>query len=108
MAGLEPRRSNGGRAKRERAREIQGAIADVLLKEWDPIGLSDEPECQDEYDFYVGGVYRVLASGASPEKVAEHLWSLEKEEMGLHRPGPQGLLRVAEKLCALNVQMSPK
>ena len=108
VAGPEPRRPTEGMARRERAREVQAAIADVLLREWDPIGVSDEPACRDEYDFYVGGVYRVLASGASPEKVAEHLWSLEKEEMGLRRPGPEALLHVAEKLCALNIQMSPK
>ena len=91
-----------------RARAIMDAIGELLLQEWDPIGMKDVPEAQDEYDFYVEGVYRVLASGASPQVVAEYLWSLEKEQMGLGGPGPQALLPVAERLCALGVSASQK
>ena len=49
----------------ERAKEIQTAIAHVLMHEWDPIGIRDEPECANEYDGYAGGVYRLLASRAT-------------------------------------------
>lgn len=30
---------------------------------WDPIGVKDEPNAQDEYDSYLGGVYELLVSG---------------------------------------------
>ena len=30
---------------------------------WDPIGVKDEPNAQDEYDGYLGGVYELLVSG---------------------------------------------
>jgi hypothetical protein len=33
---------------------------------WDPIGVKDEPNAQDEYDGYLG-VYELLVSGASDE-----------------------------------------
>jgi hypothetical protein len=88
----------------ERAKEIQEAIRQVLLHEWDPIGVSDIPEAQDEYDSYVGGIYRLLASGASEYQIVERLYNLETVDMGL--PGNrEGLKRVAEKLAELSVSL---
>jgi hypothetical protein len=93
------------KAKLERAKEIQAAIANLLLREWDPIGVKDEPHAQDEYDHYVGGVYRLLASGASPQEVAEHLCRVKGEWMGYTQARPSELLPVAEKLCGLDVRL---
>jgi hypothetical protein len=42
-----------------RAKAIQESIREILLRDWDPIGVNDVPEAQDEYDSYVGGVYRL-------------------------------------------------
>lgn len=70
----------------DRARQIQEDIRDVLLREWDPIGIVDVPEAQDEYDSYVGGVYRLLASGASQDQLVEHLRQIEIAQMGLSVP----------------------
>jgi hypothetical protein len=50
---------------------------------WDPIGIKDEPNAQDEYDGYLGGVYELLVSGASDENIQEHLWRIATERMGL-------------------------
>lgn len=92
-------------AKLTRARQIQEAIGEILLREWDPIGVRDEPQAQDEYDSYVGGVYRLLASGASPQAVAEHLADLESGLLGFDSPSRRDLLPVAEELCRLNVRI---
>lgn len=70
-------------SRETRAREIQRAIREVLLREWDPIGVKDVPEAQDEYDVYVGAVYHLVASGASVEEIAEHLTQIEQNAMGL-------------------------
>ena len=91
-------------SREERAQEIQQQIRAVLLGHWDPIGVADEPQAQDEYDSYVGGVYRVLASGAQPAAVAEHLARIETEQMGFSTAAAK-LLPVAEKLCALDVTL---
>lgn len=32
-------------------------ICEVLLNHWDPIGIKDVPECQDEYDSYADVIY---------------------------------------------------
>jgi|SRR5438128_5344846 len=95
-------------AKLRRAREIQAAIGKVLLQDWDPIGIRDVPEAQDEYDGYVGGVYRLLASGASPHDVATHLSTIESGRMGYTQAKPSDLLPVAEKLCRLSVRLQEK
>ena|SRR5687767_4899469 len=88
-----------------RARDIQTAIARLLTEEWDPIGVRDEPEAADEYDAYVGGVYRLLASGASKESIAEHLATIERDRMGFERARAKALLPVAEKLMKLDVRL---
>ena len=95
-------------AQRPRAQEIRDAIREILLQDWDPIGVRDVPAAQDEYDGYVGGVYRLLASAASPEAVAEHLRAIETERMGLSQPQPGELLSVAKRLCRLSVRLKPE
>ena len=87
------------------ARGIQEQIRQILLNDWDPIGIREVPEAQDEYDSYVGGVYRLLADGASAVEVAKHLARIEGEQMGL--PSSADVrLSVATKLCGLKVKIS--
>ena len=50
---------------------------------WDPIGVRDEPNAQDEYDSYLGGVFDLLAGGASDDRISEHLWRIVTERMEL-------------------------
>jgi hypothetical protein len=51
-------------SKEKRAAEIQDAIRQVLYRDWDPIGVCGvAPE--DEYDSYIGGVYRILSTSRS-------------------------------------------
>jgi hypothetical protein len=88
----------------ERARQIQSQIREILLRDWDPVRVEEAPPAQDEYDAYVGGVYRLLASGASARSVAEHLAQVEGEQMGRGAP-VEKLMSVATKLCALDVKM---
>jgi len=92
-------------SKEERAREIQRSIGKVLLRNWDPIGVKDEPRAQDEYDSYVGGVYRLIAGGASAREIAEHLVRIETERLGYQDTDPKMLVPVAEKLLRLNTRL---
>ena len=96
----------------DRARQIQDDIRAVLLRAWDPIGINDVPEAQDEYDSYVGGVYRLLASGASEDQLIEHLRRIETTSMGLsvpdashQAPWNDRLRVVAIRLQGLNVKL---
>ena len=67
----------------DRARHYHAAIRTMLLTEWDQIGISHIPEAQDEYDSYVGGIYRMLIAHVNRAELLTHLWQIETEHMGL-------------------------
>ncbi len=83
-----------------RAKEIQRAIGEVLLRNWDPLGVKDEPQAQDEYDAYVGGVYHLIASGATAKQIAEHLVRVETDRLGYPDTDPQDADSVGEQTSA--------
>jgi hypothetical protein len=94
-------------SREDRALEIQRAIGAILLQYWDPIGIRDVPEMQDEYDSYVGPVYRLLASGASTDQIAKHLADVETS-LGVKAATPAQLFPVAARLAALDVSLRGK
>jgi hypothetical protein len=89
----------------QRGREIQDQIRSILLEDWDPIGLAKITGAADEYDAYIGGIYRLLASHASVEDVAHHLHEILTTSMGVSSRGAEEHLNVATKLCALDVRL---
>jgi hypothetical protein len=93
-------------SRRDEARGIQQRIGDILLRHWDPIGVRDEPGAQDEYNAYVGGVYRLLASGASAKEIATHLVNVETEQLGFKDTDPTMLIPLANRLKRLNIRLS--
>jgi len=93
--------------EKRRGGEIQEQIRQVLLHDWDPIGVQEIPQAQDEYDSYVDGVYRLLVSSARDEELVEHLYRIECETMGLGPHDKSGLLPVVQRLRTLNVAIDP-
>jgi len=84
----------------ENAKQLHKSVRSLLLDEWDPIGVNDVPEANDEYDAYVRGVHKLLTTGKGATEVFDYLWWVETEHMGL--PGDrQATLAVAEKLSEL-------
>lgn len=67
----------------DRARRYHEAIHDVLLHGWDPIGVSDEPNAQDEYDGYIHEIHGILIRHEPKHKLFDHLWWIETVHMGL-------------------------
>lgn len=53
------------------------------MTEWDPIGVKDEPNAQDEYDGYLGDVFVLLTSGAGDDRLLEYLWHVVTDRMSL-------------------------
>lgn len=78
--------------------DIAERVRTILLKEWDPIGIADEPAAQDEYDTYAPLIVSMLRAGARGDAVARHLLSIEREQMGL--PGNESRARQAAELLA--------
>jgi|SRR6185295_13285726 len=91
--------------EQRRARTIQESIHNILLRDWDPIGINDVPEAHDEYDSYIGGVYRLLASHRSIDQIVDYLATIETQTMGLGVANRERLAHVANQLVALDVTL---
>ena len=65
------------------SRAIRVEIRRVLLHVWDPIGVRDEPNAQDEYDCCLGSLFHLLTTGATDDQIAEYLRRQGTEHMGL-------------------------
>jgi len=89
----------------DRAKRYHQAIREALLREWDPIGVAQIPEAQDEYDGYVASVYQLLVQRSPPSKIFEYLWWLETEHMGLNGDR-QRTQKFAEKLARLPEELA--
>ena len=95
--------------RNQKADDIAEAIRQVLIRDWDPIGVMDDPEWpRDEYDSYIGEIYRYLSRGESAEFIARHLCYIEEKLMGLNRVPESHRLAVAVKLKAVSVALSPQ
>lgn len=84
----------------ERAHALHQKIKDVLLNEWDPIGVHAIPEAQDEYDGYVPTIYSMVISHRPINEVFDYLLWLEAEHMGL-TSDKQRTRSIAERLVGL-------
>ncbi|MFD2261794.1 hypothetical protein ACFSM5_02775 [Lacibacterium aquatile] len=59
-------------------------IRKILMDEWDPVGVRDNPEAQDEYDEYVSTAHRMLTKrGADAEQLFAFLQWVEADQMEL-------------------------
>ena len=92
-------------SKEQRALEIMKDIHDVLWNDWDPIGVRRMGGPEDEYDSYIGGVYRLLASGAAREQLIAMLRGIQTDSMGMSIVSDPELVIVADKLIALDVTL---
>ncbi len=58
-------------------------MRNILLQDWDPIGIGSIPEAQDEYDLYVADICKMLRVGQVSNNVYCYLRWIEVERMGL-------------------------
>lgn len=72
----------------------------VLLHEWDPIGICDFPEAQDEYDSYVYPLCEMINQGKDAHEIYDYLRLVVKDYMCLDGDEGNDQL-VAEKLKQL-------
>jgi len=73
------------------------AIHEMLMREWNPIGVGDEPRAQNEYDSYIPSIYRLISEGADAATIAKHLERIATVDMGC-QPDPRRSLAVAHRL----------
>ena len=58
---------------KDESRKVRVAIRHVFLEVWDPIGVKDAPNAQDEYDGYIGRVFELLVTGGSDRQIIDYL-----------------------------------
>jgi len=77
------------------------SVQEILLREWDPIGVNTYPQCQDEYDSYAPTICRWLREGVDEYRLAAHLSHLQRVTMGMSVIDDELHRRVARRLIAL-------
>jgi hypothetical protein len=77
-------------------------IREIFLKDWDPIGIGDDPDAQDEYDMYIMPSYSILRQRPSEQALVDYLYWVETDRMGFDPPRT-GLEAVAQKLLLIDV-----
>lgn len=88
------------------SRESRAKIRQILMDSWDPIGVRDVPEAQDEYDRYVGEVYVMLMDQRATEQaIASHLFDIAVNHMCL--PDRPRLAESSARTAALLVDLRP-
>lgn len=89
------------------SRENRARVREILLRDWDPIGVYGIPQAADEYDAYADKAYVMLmVEGATANEIAGYLYIIATEHMGLTDQG-----RLAEKsnqVAQLLVQLRPE
>jgi hypothetical protein len=86
-----------------RSRENRRLVRELFMRVWDPIGVRDVTQAQDEYDAYVAKAYVMLVDEtATVDDLARYLASVE-DYMGLPATtrSAERCRRVAEALVAL-------
>ena len=85
-----------------RRSSLRQAIHSILITEWDPLGVRDNPLAQDEYDSYVSGIERLLRdANTDAARLCDHLRNPELVSMGLSNPDARRNRQVAARLLAL-------
>ena len=89
------------------SRENRTRVREILLRDWDPIGVYGVPEAADEYDTYADRTYVMLMDeDATAKEIAFYLFTVATEHMGLADHG-----RLAERsaqVAQLLVQLRPE
>lgn len=86
-------------------REAKRQIRKILLEYWDPIGVNDVPEAQDEYDNYLGKIFSMLETKASEDELISHLYWIETDHMGLTSRSKEAIKPIVQKLLLIDANV---
>ena len=65
------------------ALRVKPQIERILWEVWDPIGINDLPRAHGEYSIYVDDVFELLISDAPDERIAQYLFGIVTDCMGI-------------------------
>jgi len=85
----------------ESPKHLYARIREILIRDWDPMGLNDAAVAPDSYDDVAREVHAILTDrDASVERIAAYLRWAEREQLRLQRR-PGEATGAARKLMAL-------
>ncbi len=73
----------------------------ILLRDWDPIGVSHHTDAQDEYDSYALKTCGMLMRHESRQRLIDYLFRMETVEMGLSVASREHVEKVVDRLIQL-------
>ncbi len=86
---------------RNNPKHLFARIREVLLSDWDPMGLIDAPGTPDDYDAVARELHALVTDRSTTvERIAAYLRWVEREQMGLQRR-PGMATGAAERVMAL-------
>ena len=85
--------------KRDFFSQLQ-VVRNILLHDWDPIGVGDDLMAKNEYDTYAFDIYQMIENGKSSSDLLNYLIQAEQGRMGL-TPNIEHTQSIANKLYAL-------
>jgi hypothetical protein len=93
--------------RKQELRATLPALREILLREWDPIGVRDEPAARGEYDQDALALFGMIANGATDAELEAYLATTE-QEIGLREP-VQSHATIVRSLRSLGIraQRSP-
>jgi hypothetical protein len=91
-----------GNHEKDSPKHLFALIRQVLIRDWDPLGLSDVAGTPDDYDPVAQEVHALVTGPEEPsvERIAAYLRWVEREQMHLQRR-PGMATEAAEKVMAL-------
>jgi hypothetical protein len=78
-------------------------LRQLLLAEWDPIGVRDGTGGDDEYDSYLGPIAERLRSGASAEEISAYLKHVTYGRMATTQD-PEVIVTAAQRIVEWYVE----
>jgi len=92
-----------GQHEHDSPKHLYARIREVLLNDWDPMGLHDAAVPPDDYDDVAREVHAILTGPeASAERVAAYLRWIERARMGLQRRPGQATAAAARLMALLD------
>jgi hypothetical protein len=89
------------------SRENRARVREVLMRDWDPIGVAAIPEASDEYDEYANRAYVMLMDErATAAVIAGYLFEVAGEHMGL--PQTADLAERSDRAARTLVALRPE
>jgi hypothetical protein len=86
--------------------DMTQAVRDILLPDWDPLGIGANVSLADEYDAYLPTLLNLLAHGPSVQQVMQYLESIETALGGVS--ASERRLRTAWRLIETCRQRKPR